>query len=82
MDGYLFRHFGSKDDAAGLTNRKKTMEAAHGSDDAESAGSCSTWNPLSIEKEILFEEDRYDKLQTNLDQASAITGSEEAISNA
>jgi type IV secretion system protein TrbE len=35
--------------------------------------------PLSIEKEILFEEDRYDKLQTNLDQASAITGSEEHL---
>ena len=39
----------------------------------------SNMEPLSIEKEILFEEDRYHKLQTNLDQASAIPGSEEHL---
>jgi hypothetical protein len=35
--------------------------------------------PLSVEEEIQHEMERYEKLQTNLDQASAITGSEEHL---
>ena len=35
--------------------------------------------PLSVEQEILHEMKRYETLQTNLDQASSITGSEEHL---